>query len=254
LFSTLSGGSPRDQCRGSKKVALIAKILLKFLPFWFSDSVQGYGSRENRELFGCEVRLSINETMFGESINIFPDHSPPIIERNRFMVRAIHSSDGQHDGEHGDDKLCDAQDSSKRVLFYTPVKATKTLPLVRRVVKDLLSLAGAINQQQIQLDGFHQLGETIEQAAYREELDDVEQSLTAEKAKWQQCVGELTAIGVSHHVPFDGTIDFPAMLDRRPIRLCWRPGDESVQYWHEVNETSADRKKIDFKMLPTLAS
>ncbi|KAA1258803.1 hypothetical protein LF1_13270 [Rubripirellula obstinata] len=171
------------------------------------------------------------------------------------MVRAIENNDEQHNDEQSSDEQHSVmQSSSGRMLSYTPARATKTLPLVRRVVKDLLGLAGSMNDRQLQLDGFSQLGDTIDQAAYREELDDVEKSLTAEKAKWQQCVGELTAIGVSHHVPFDGTIDFPAMLNRRPIRLCWRPGDEVVEYWHEVNESSADRKKIDFKMLPTLAS
>jgi hypothetical protein len=139
-------------------------------------------------------------------------------------------------------------------LTYTPARATKTLPLVRRVVKDLLNLRVVMDQQQMQLDGFDQLGETINQAAYRDELADVEKTLTAEKEKWQLYINELAAIGVTHHIPFDGTIDFPAILNRRPIRLCWRPGDEAVEYWHEVDESSDDRKKIDLKMLPTLAS
>lgn len=138
-------------------------------------------------------------------------------------------------------------------LTYTPARATKTLPLVRRVVKDLLRLREVMDQQQLQLDGFHQLGDPIDQDAYRDELDDVQRSLTSEQEKWTQCVAELTAIGVLHHNPFDGTVDFPALLNRRPIRLCWRPGDAAVEYWHEVDESSADRKKIDREMLPTLA-
>lgn len=161
------------------------------------------------------------------------------------MVRAIENSDERNRNE---------VVPSRSGLTYTPARATKTLPLVRRVVKDLLNIADVMNHQQLQLDGINQLGEPIDQAAYREERDDVEKSLTVEKDRWQQYLSELSAIGVSHHVPFDGTIDFPAMLNRRPIRLCWRPGDESVEYWHEINETSADRKKIDLEMLPTLAS
>ena len=106
------------------------------------------------------------------------------------MVRAIENSDGRDRNE---------RNQSRSGLIYTPSRATKTLPLVRRVVKDLLNLADAMNQQQRQLDGFNQLGEPIDQAAYREELVDVEQSLTAEKEKWVQCVSELTAIGGSHH-------------------------------------------------------
>ena len=161
------------------------------------------------------------------------------------MVRAI---------ENSNDRDRDDRGTSRLGLIYTPSRATKTLPLVRRVVKDLLNLADTMKQQELQLEGFNQLGEPIDQAAYREELDDVEKSLTAEKERWAQYLNELSAIGVSHHLPFDGTIDFPAMLNRRPIRLCWRPGDEAVEYWHEINETSAERKKIDLEMLPTLAS
>lgn len=138
-------------------------------------------------------------------------------------------------------------------LTYTPARASRTLPLVRRVVKDLLRLHETMEQQRLQLDGFQQIGDPIDREAYRDELEDVEKSLTSEQEKWTQCVAELTAIGVMHHSPFDGSVDFPALLNRRPIRLCWRPGDTAVEYWHEVDESSADRKKIDREMLPALA-
>ena len=137
---------------------------------------------------------------------------------------------------------------------YTPDRATKTLPLVRRVVKDLMRLQSSIDQQKTQLQGVGDLSETIHHQAYQEELADMRETLLADEKRLSGCVSELGAMGLILHHPFDGTIDFPAMLNRRPIRLCWRPSDESVEYWHEMEETSQDRKKIDHKMLPALAS
>ena len=156
------------------------------------------------------------------------------------MVRAIKNNDSEA--------------SPVVKMTYTPARATRTLPFVRRVVKDLMNLRSSIDRQRVQLAGISQMSETIDQAAYRDELTDMHQSLTSDEIRFNECISELDAIGAVPHDPFDGTVDFPALLNRRPIRLCWQPGDEKVEYWHEIGEPAKDRKKIDHEMLPALAS
>lgn len=42
-----------------------------------------------------------------------------------------------------------------------------------------------------------------------------------------------------------GLVDFPAMRDGREVYLCWKLGEERIEYWHGVEEGYAGRKPLD---------
>ena len=45
-----------------------------------------------------------------------------------------------------------------------------------------------------------------------------------------------------------GVINFPTLYVGRKVFLCWRPGDEEVRYWHELDESFTERTPIrDFR-------
>jgi hypothetical protein len=54
----------------------------------------------------------------------------------------------------------------------------------------------------------------------------------------------LTTIGVVLKDIQIGLIDFPAHRDDRDVYLCWHLGEESVEYWHELDEGYRNRKPI----------
>ncbi|HEY3131954.1 MAG TPA: DUF2203 domain-containing protein [Acidobacteriota bacterium] len=41
-----------------------------------------------------------------------------------------------------------------------------------------------------------------------------------------------------------GLIDFPHLKDGREVYLCWEMGEESIEFWHEIEEGYAGRQKI----------
>jgi hypothetical protein len=139
----------------------------------------------------------------------------------------------------------DNNDSTVGEVHFTPSSATVMLPLVRRIVADLVHLNEAIESQQEQLKGIDRLPETIERADYQEELRDIRTSLSDDQKRLQMCLGELAALGLEPHLPIDGGVDFPAMLNRRRVRLCWHPDDERVDHWHESGQSPESRKKVD---------
>ena len=49
-----------------------------------------------------------------------------------------------------------------------------------------------------------------------------------------------------------GLIDFPAFIEGREVFLCWRTDEESVLYYHDINEGYATRKKIPPRYLTGL--
>lgn len=135
-----------------------------------------------------------------------------------------------------------ATDKSK--VTFTVTSATKMLPLVSRIVDDLMRLDDSIKAQREQLRGVDKLVATIDTPDYQEELSDIRCSLDDEQQRFDSCMGELASLGVSPHLPFDGSIDFPSELNRRHVRLCWQPGDDKVSYWHEIDGAKDCRQKI----------
>jgi hypothetical protein len=41
-----------------------------------------------------------------------------------------------------------------------------------------------------------------------------------------------------------GLLDFPALRDGRPVFLCWKIGEPSIEHWHGTDESFVDRKEI----------
>ena len=41
-----------------------------------------------------------------------------------------------------------------------------------------------------------------------------------------------------------GLIDFPHIREDREVYLCWRSGEEGIQYWHDIDAGFAGRQSI----------
>ena len=42
-----------------------------------------------------------------------------------------------------------------------------------------------------------------------------------------------------------GMIDFPSILEGREVYLCWELGEDSVDYWHELDGGYSGRQPLD---------
>lgn len=42
-----------------------------------------------------------------------------------------------------------------------------------------------------------------------------------------------------------GLVDFPTVLGGEEVLLCWKLGEERIEYWHRVHEGFAGRKLLD---------
>ena len=57
-------------------------------------------------------------------------------------------------------------------------------------------------------------------------------------------VEAFAADGVVLRDADQGLLDFPAHRDGRLVYLCWREGESSVAYWHEVDSGFPGRKPL----------
>jgi hypothetical protein len=58
-------------------------------------------------------------------------------------------------------------------------------------------------------------------------------------------LAEIDSIGVQVKDLEQGLLDFPSLMDGKPVLLCWKLGEPAIAHWHTVEEGFAGRKPLD---------
>lgn len=61
----------------------------------------------------------------------------------------------------------------------------------------------------------------------------------------QAAVVQIDEWGIQLREIQTGLVDFPALVSGRPVWLCWRLGEDHVEWWHEANEGFENRQRIE---------
>jgi hypothetical protein len=56
---------------------------------------------------------------------------------------------------------------------------------------------------------------------------------------------EIDAIGVQVKDLDTGLLDFPCLLEGETVLLCWKRGEERIEFWHRIEDGFAGRQPID---------
>jgi hypothetical protein len=116
---------------------------------------------------------------------------------------------------------------------FTLAQANSALPLVRRIVGDIVKTHGMILRLQAEMDR----AGGKEQATAQSRLD---QSV----GRLEDYVEELTEVGCELKDYQVGLIDFVGRHESRDVYLCWKLGEEQVGYWHEMNAGYTGRQPV----------
>lgn len=129
-------------------------------------------------------------------------------------------------------------------LPYTAMQANRALPLVRRIVADLVDRFRSWEEavRQVELTAHDNSLENPESERWQREA----QRLAAEI---DHHVRELSELGVEVKALDIGLVDFPGTLDGRDVSLCWRLGEHAVTHWHERDAGFAGRQPLPLEAL-----
>lgn len=58
-------------------------------------------------------------------------------------------------------------------------------------------------------------------------------------------LAEIDSIGVQVKDLEQGLLDFPSLMDGKPVLLCWKLGEPTIAHWHTEEEGFAGRKPLD---------
>lgn len=61
----------------------------------------------------------------------------------------------------------------------------------------------------------------------------------------KDAIAEINAIGVQVKDLDIGLLDFPCRVEDEIVLLCWKYGEEKIEFWHGLEEGFAGRKPID---------
>jgi len=133
------------------------------------------------------------------------------------------------------------------IRHFTVEQAQATLPLVRRIVSDLLDLhprwrtaVAAFETEQAVVSAS---GETPAARTLRLEAGRLAGEIEA-------CLEEFEQVGCVFKGFDAGLVDFPAVIDGRDVYLCWQYDEPRVEHWHEIDGGFAGRQPIDPIHLP----
>jgi|SRR6185369_2266717 len=132
--------------------------------------------------------------------------------------------------------------------IFSLKEANQTLPLVARVIRDIVEGYRQISELDAQAHQLAEAGHPSKAEDFRSQIHDLLVTVDG-------YVEELHQIGCEFKDPFQGLVDFPARLDgERLVYLCWKMGESEIRYWHELHSGFAGRQTIDGFFKPSRPS
>jgi hypothetical protein len=112
---------------------------------------------------------------------------------------------------------------------FSLAQAAKTLPLVKKIVEDILHTGQNIRELSAEMEKPEEDPQIHHLMDQLDELFDEMESLGCYYKDWNFAVG---------------LVDFPAKLDGRDIMLCWRSDEAKILYYHDAEAGFSARQLI----------
>lgn len=130
-----------------------------------------------------------------------------------------------------------AEESYKPKKLFTLEEANKTLPLVSRIIGDIVRVSSEMQVLHAEAERLAEEGRSVRAEEVRGRFEDLADQVT-------ELAEELNAIGCVCKDPRVGLVDYPALMHDRVVFLCWKRGETEIEFWHELQGGFAGRKKV----------
>ena len=131
--------------------------------------------------------------------------------------------------------------SSAATKIFTVEQANRMLPLVRRIVRDIVDTHRRWTRA---VQSYETAATWTRADSPSSQLSALEAEVKSLAAEIEGYLGELRELGVDFKGFDQGLVDFPGERDGRLICLCWKLDEDEVRYWHEVSDGFAGRQPL----------
>ena len=131
-------------------------------------------------------------------------------------------------------------------LYFTVEEANEALAEVRPLTEELVAHRRALvelqERQAAVTTRIAGNGGNVEPS----ELQEVQDRLDEEVAGIARCVARIHELGALVKDLDDGLVDFPARRGDEDVLLCWRLGEDAIEFWHGLEEGFSGRRPLPF--------
>ncbi len=130
--------------------------------------------------------------------------------------------------------------------YFTVEEANEALAEVRPLTEELVSHRRALvelqERQAALTTRISGNGGNVEPS----ELQEVQERLDEEVAGIARCVARIHELGAQVKDLDEGLVDFPALRGGEEVLLCWRLGEDEIEFWHGLDEGFSGRRPLPF--------
>jgi hypothetical protein len=126
--------------------------------------------------------------------------------------------------------------------LFTLDEALVLLPTVRQLMTEIQDAKAEMDAQTAELERL--MGLTGGNGHLAADIASTREQVQVTATKLQRLIEELDSIGVELKGIDEGLVDFPSERDGRVINLCWRMGEETIAWWHELDTGFAGRQPL----------
>jgi len=137
--------------------------------------------------------------------------------------------------------------SNAATKTFTVEQANRMLPLVRRIVRDIVEAHRAWSKA---VQSYETAATWTRADSPSSQLSSLEADVKRLAVEIEGYLGELRELGVDFKGFEQGLVDFPGERDGRPICLCWKLDEDDVMYWHETSDGYAGRQPLQAGTTP----
>ena len=112
---------------------------------------------------------------------------------------------------------------------FTVPQAVKTLPLIKKIVTDILKTGQSIRDLSVEMEKPEEDPEINRLMDQLDELFDEMEALGCFYKDWNFTVG---------------LVDFPAVIHGKEVLLCWKSDEDTVGHYHDAESGFAGRRVI----------
>ena len=131
--------------------------------------------------------------------------------------------------------------------YFTPEQANEVLPTVKPIISRLMKVQAALQiLQHVQVSYEDPFQEMAKHARQSMEFHRLSYELFKD-------IEMLMSLGCVPKDVSNGLVDFYSLKEGQEILLCWKAGEEYIDYWHDLESGYAGRRLVSELYEPSVS-
>jgi hypothetical protein len=126
--------------------------------------------------------------------------------------------------------------------LFTLDEALALLPTVRQLVIEIRDAKAELDRVTAEVERL--LGLSGGNGHLAADLEAARKQVTAAAARLESLMADLDSTGAQLKGIDEGLIDFPSEREGRVVNLCWRLGEDTIAWWHELDAGFPGRQPL----------